>query len=187
MRLLPHQFPPLELHFSFRHPAYAKQRSRLKAVTQKAIHATLKHMPQTASATVPIEVSVLLSDDAALRQLNRDFRGKDKPTNVLSFPSRHRERSEGSEVLAPADEEILRFAQDDNYLGDIAISLDTITREAAEQGKKFDAHLAHMCVHGTLHLLGLDHETDAEAEAMESKEIIILQYVGYKNPYALNV
>ncbi len=103
---------------------------------------------------------MLLCGDAMMRQLNHDFRGKDAPTNVLSFPS-----------------------DVSGYLGDIAISLDTIAREASEHGKSVEAHLAHMLVHGLLHLLGYDHETQQEAERMESLEISILCGLGIDNPY----
>lgn len=104
--------------------------------------------------------SILLTNDDHLQQLNRDFRGKDKPTNVLSFPS-----------------------VDEEYLGDIAIAYETLAREAEAQEKTFHHHLTHILIHGVLHLQGYDHETDAEAEEMESLEIKILADMGIKNPY----
>lgn len=108
------------------------------------------------------EVSVMLCDDSSIQQLNHDFRGMDTPTNVLSFPS-----------------------DTPNYLGDIAISRETVAREAAAQGKPFTHHLSHMVVHGLLHLLGYDHENEGEAEDMESLEISILAKLGVDNPYQL--
>lgn len=105
-------------------------------------------------------VSVLLAGDRKLKQLNRDFRGKDKPTNVLSFPS--------GEAM---------------FLGDIALSIDTLKREAKEQGKKLEHHFAHLLLHGILHLLGYDHEKARDAEKMEKKEIQILKKLGLGNPY----
>ena len=108
----------------------------------------------------PQEISILLTNDSHIRNLNLDFRGQDKPTNVLSFPS---------------DEEF--------YLGDIAISYNTLAREAEEQDKDFLHHFIHMLIHGILHLLGYDHETDDEALEMEAKEIKILEDRGIKNPY----
>jgi len=109
------------------------------------------------------EFSILLTDDHHIQQLNRDFRNIDKPTNVLSFPA---EDDDGGE-----------------YLGDIAIAYETMKREAIEQEKSFKDHLIHMVLHGLLHLQGYDHETDADAEEMESLEIKILADIGIKNPY----
>jgi probable rRNA maturation factor len=110
------------------------------------------------------EVSLLFCDDAAIRALNRQFRGQDKPTNVLSFP-------------APDPIETAPF------LGDIAIARETVAREALEQGKSLGQHCRHMIVHGFLHLLGYDHEDDEEAEAMEAMEIRILRRLGVDDPY----
>jgi probable rRNA maturation factor len=108
------------------------------------------------------EVSFLFCDDARIRELNRQFRGKDKPTNVLSFPG-------------PVD--------DAQFLGDIALAFETISREAQEQGKSLEHHCRHMIVHGFLHLLGYDHEESIEAEEMEATEIRILQALGVEDPY----
>ncbi len=110
------------------------------------------------------EISLLFCDDARMRELNRDFRGKDKPTNVLSFP--------GPDLPESAP-----------VLGDIALGYETIVREAQEQGKSFADHTRHMIVHGFLHLLGYDHETAAEASEMEAMEIRILRRLGVENPY----
>jgi probable rRNA maturation factor len=111
-----------------------------------------------------VEVSLLFCDDARIQELNRDFRGQDKPTNVLSFPS-------------PDPPETARF------IGDIAVACQTVAREAQEQGKTLEQHCRHMIVHGFLHLLGYDHEDEAEAEAMEAMEIRILRRLGVDNPY----
>ena len=108
------------------------------------------------------ELSVVLSGDAHVRALNRDYRGKDSPTNVLSFPM-----PEGSGLL-----------------GDVVLARETLEREAAGQGKTFADHFAHLLVHGVLHLLGFDHQTDTDAEAMERLEVAVLGSLGIDNPYA---
>jgi probable rRNA maturation factor len=110
------------------------------------------------------EVDVLLADDARVRELNRVWRGKDQATNVLSFPA---------SMPAPA-----------RLLGDIALAFETVTREAAAEGKTPEAHLTHLAVHGTLHLLGHDHDNDKDAAEMEDREIAILARLGFPDPYA---
>ena len=107
------------------------------------------------------ELSVVLSDDAHVRALNRDYRGRDAPTNVLSFP----------------------MPQDTGLLGDVVLARETLAREAGEQGKRFEDHLTHLLVHGVLHLLGFDHDTDADAEVMEAREVAVLARLGIDNPY----
>lgn len=111
------------------------------------------------------EVTVRLVDEAESQALNRDYRGKDKPTNVLSFPF---EAPPG--IALP-------------LLGDLVICRQVVEREAAEQNKPLQAHWAHMVVHGCLHLLGFDHIKDDEAEEMEAREVAILAGLGMDNPY----
>lgn len=113
------------------------------------------------------ELSLLLTDDAHVRVLNRDWRGQDKPTNVLSFPA----ADEDDEEPGP-------------LLGDVAVARETTAREAAEEGKTFDDHFAHLLVHGLLHLFGYDHLEDDEAEEMEALETEILAGLGIADPYA---
>jgi probable rRNA maturation factor len=113
-------------------------------------------------------VAVLLTDDAAMRRLNAQWRDIDKPTNVLSFPA------------AP---QLARGEDEAKPLGDIAISYETTTREAREEHKEFVHHLAHLTVHGFLHLLGYDHETDSQAETMEQLERAVLRRFGIPDPY----
>jgi probable rRNA maturation factor len=108
-------------------------------------------------------VNLLLADDAAMAQLNRAWRGRDAPTNVLSFPA---------------------AANDFGLIGDIALGAETIAAEAREQGKSLADHAAHMAVHGFLHLLGYDHGDDSAAEAMEARERAILAELGVADPYA---
>ena len=116
------------------------------------------------------ELAVMLTDDPTIRTLNLDWRGIDKPTNVLSFPASPTGPHGGDD--AP------------RALGDIAIAYQTMRKEADEEHKPFAHHLSHLAVHGFLHLVGYDHETDDEAEAMESLERTILGQLGIPDPYA---
>ncbi len=123
---------------------------------------------RAAGHTGAAEVSVRVVDETEMRQLNGEFREQDKPTNVLSFPA-------GDIEGLPADAEL--------PLGDIVVCAAVVSDEAAEQGKSNADHWAHMMVHGTLHLLGLDHENDSDANIMEGLEIQILTDYGIANPY----
>lgn len=115
----------------------------------------------------PAEISILLADDAAVRALNRQHRGQDKSTNVLSFPIGDADGGGDMPVM----------------LGDVVLASGVVAREASAQGKPIDAHLRHLVVHGVLHLLGYDHETDPDAESMESLEVEILEKLAVPNPY----
>jgi len=110
------------------------------------------------------EVSILLIDDSEIARLNRDWRGIDKPTNVLSFPAS-------------------RVGQGDKLLGDIVIAYETLERESTDESRDFLHHLAHLAVHGFLHLIGFDHETDAQAEEMEGLESRIMMRLNMPDPY----
>jgi probable rRNA maturation factor len=109
------------------------------------------------------EVSVLLADDAAIRALNRDWRATDKPTNVLSFPAA---KETGGKLL-----------------GDIALAYETLARECADEQRDFLHHLAHLTVHGFLHLIGYDHQTDQQADEMEGLESRIMRSMNMPDPY----
>lgn len=119
------------------------------------------------ASSKPAELAIVLTDDSAIRALNRKWRGRDEPTNVLSFPA----GSTGTTIATAA------------HLGDIVIAFETSAREASCEGKIFAHHLAHLAVHGYLHLLGFDHETDAQAVVMERLEAKILSQLGVANPY----
>tara|TARA_B110000046_G_C12923740_1_gene368331 strand:+ start:602 stop:1057 length:456 start_codon:yes stop_codon:yes gene_type:complete len=111
------------------------------------------------------EITLRIVDEVEGLSLNKRWRKKESATNVLSFPV--------GEILEQAP----------NFLGDIVICAPIVEREANEQGKTFDAHWAHLIIHGVLHLQGYDHKSDEKANIMESKEISILEKIGYTNPY----
>ena len=137
-----------------------------------SIDAVRGWVERTVRATDPArdaEVSVRIVDEAEMQALNREYRDKDKPTNVLAFPA-------GDAGFAPPGEIPL--------LGDVVVCAGVVAREADEQGKPLEHHWAHMLVHGTLHLLGHDHVGDEQAEAMEALERRILDEFGIADPYA---
>jgi probable rRNA maturation factor len=134
---------------------------------QAAAEPTVRAAIAAAAAMLAVakgEVSVMLTDDAAIRLLNRQWRKIDKPTNVLSFPA----AKAGGEV---------------GLLGDIVIAYETLARECEDEGRLFLHHLAHLAVHGFLHLLGYDHQNDAQAEAMEALESKIMTRLAMPDPY----
>ena len=138
---------------------------------EAVIHRAIDAAAEIADADVgEAEIAVMLTDDAGIRTLNNNWRGMDKPTNVLSFPALQPTAS------APPDAP--------RMLGDIAIAYETTRREADDEQKPFDHHLSHLAVHGFLHLIGYDHEKDEEAEAMEDLERDILAQLGIPDPYA---
>ena len=138
---------------------------------ETAIHRAIEAAAGIVDADVgEAELAIMLTDDAGIRTLNNNWRSIDKPTNVLSFPALQPEGPVGPDD-AP------------RMLGDIAIAYETMRREADEEDKPFDHHLSHLAVHGFLHLIGYDHENDADAETMESLETEILLHLGIPDPY----
>ena len=131
----------------------------LGPTVRRAVEAALRHQRIN-----HVAVTVVLTDDAEIRTLNHTYRAKSKPTNVLAFPD-------------GAEENGIR------QLGDIVMSYDTIRTEASVQEKSLKAHISHLAVHGTLHLLGYDHGSEHEANIMESHEIAILACMAIANPY----
>ena len=128
--------------------------------------------PQLATSERSIEISVRLTGDEEVRALNAQWRGKDKPTNVLSFPMVEASDLQNTKVV---DSELL--------LGDIILAHGVCEAEAAEKGIRFEDHAAHLLVHGTLHLLGYDHHVEDEAADMEARETRALSRLGIANPY----
>ncbi|CAH1662619.1 Endoribonuclease YbeY [Hyphomicrobiales bacterium] len=137
----------------------------LRSLINQALEAGLSVAPRKPLAGA--ELSLLLTDDRRIRIVNRDWRGFDKATNVLSFPAAPPERIAASPLL-----------------GDIVIAYETVEREAQAEGKDIADHLRHLVIHGLLHLLGEDHETEAEAHRMEALEVAALASLGIADPYA---
>ena len=142
-----------------------RQAPRAASVVRRAISAAAP------ARTRDAELSVILTNDRAIRTLNRRWRGRDKPTNVLSVPA-----------PPAADRTASRGVP--RHLGDIVLAYETVAREARAEAKPLDHHIAHLALHGFLHLLGYDHESHGQAEAMERRERRILARLGVPDPYA---
>jgi probable rRNA maturation factor len=148
------------------------QAGNWEALANRAALAAAEVAPELANSR--LQASLLFADDAEVQALNRDWRAKDRATNVLSFPMLER-----GELLVLTDD------GPPELLGDIALAYETCAREAADKGLLVEAHAAHLIVHGLLHLAGYDHvESAAQAEAMEALEIKALASLGLGNPYA---
>jgi probable rRNA maturation factor len=144
-------------------------------LAERAITVAIARTSYAALATTPasIEIAILLTDDSEIQSLNRDHRGKNKPTNVLSFPM-----FDPEDIATLADSPMPEI-----LLGDIVLAQGVCETEAAEKGISLEAHFTHLVVHGLLHLLGYDHLEEGEAEAMEAIERLVLADLGYKDPY----
>jgi probable rRNA maturation factor len=130
----------------------------------------------------PAEMSLVLADDALVQTLNRDYRDKDQPTNVLSFAL-----LDGSDDSDEDTDDVLAREEGMPILiGDVILAFETVQREAREQGKSFGNHLTHLVIHGVLHLLGYDHQSDPDADRMERLETSILARMGIADPYSAN-
>lgn len=138
----------------------------LRALARRAARGALTHM----AAAKPAAIAIRFAGDEEIAALNRRWRGRSKPTNVLSFPA----------AKPPAEP-----ANQPRPLGDIVLAFGVVAREAQEQGKPIAAHTAHLIVHGVLHLLGFDHDTATKARRMETAEVAILAEMGYGNPYII--
>jgi len=142
-----------------------RRRPKAAALIRKAIRTAAN-----SCSTPHAELAILLTDDSAIRALNRQWRKSDAPTNVLSFPAKVARAGRNAPPRL-------------RHLGDIVIAYETTAREAAAEQKPFEHHLVHLAVHGYLHLLGYDHATDRQAAKMEQLEASILARIGVPDPY----
>ena len=136
-----------------------KEPAKARSIVRRAVAAAA-----SMQSTTPTELAIVLTDDSAIRQLNRLWRGIDSATNVLSFSTK-------------------QTADAPPHIGDVVLAYETIAREARAEGKPFPHHLAHLAVHGFLHLIGYDHEEDTDAKAMEQAERDILRRLHIPDPY----
>jgi probable rRNA maturation factor len=164
--------PRLSIAISVEDPSWSKLAPEATRLLRRAARDALAEARADGwkGSRVGHEISFVLTDDKRMRALNRAYRGKDKPTNVLSFAALDADRPKAGMPW---------------LLGDVILAAGVIAREAKAQRKKLDHHLSHLAVHGVLHLLGYDHEVDKEAEAMEALEVAALAGMGIANPYEL--
>ena len=157
-------------------PAWEREVRNLQPYIKHIVQVTLKHMQASLPASVhalnnePVGLAIVFTSDEEVRELNAQFRGKDTPTNVLSF-------SADVEAPQPAGQEVV--------LGDVILAYGVVAAEAGEQGKPFVHHMTHMVVHGLLHLLGFDHVAEAQAQQMEQHEREILAMFSIPDPYSI--
>lgn len=162
----------MELTTSVESRRWGHFRLKLHEIARLAVRESLRET-ELMHCDCDLELSVVIFDDEQMKKLNKQFRGKNVPTNVLSFTGIDTTKN----VMKAVKKKKLV------NLGDIVLSADTIAREAREQRKLFDEHMSHMIVHGVLHLVGYDHGTPKDAKAMEAKEIRVLSLLGIGNPY----
>ncbi len=171
--------PALEISFSLEagewEAAVPDSEQRVEAAARAAFKAAER--PEILNGA-PAEMSLVLADDALVQTLNRDYRDKDKPTNVLSFAL--------LDDLDDTDDDLARDEGMPILIGDVILAFETVQREAREQGKSVEDHLTHLVIHGVLHLLGYDHQSDPDADRMERLETSILARMGIADPYSAN-
>ena len=160
--------PDIEIDIAINEARWNSAINNIEQFTRKIIN---KALPDFLEKIETVDISIVLADDLFLQSLNKNYREKDEPTNVLSFPQTEKNEVETGLPICS--------------LGDIIIALETIEREALEQNKTIKDHYAHMLVHGCLHLLHFDHQSDSESKIMEEHEIVILKTLGIKNPYEI--
>jgi probable rRNA maturation factor len=160
-----------DLDISMEDQSWEETLPNIELVIRKSVLASLKKS-ETDTNGRPVELSIVLTDNEQVQELNRDYRDQDKPTNVLSFPAMECEFP-GKLLIEPGP----------LHLGDIVLAFGVVFEEAKDQDIAFEDHLTHLIVHGVLHLIGFDHMEDDMAEDMESLEIAILNDFGIANPY----
>ena len=158
----------LEIAVIARDPLWRDAEPRFEDLARRAAEAVLHHDAACRGLAGQVEASIVLADDALVRDLNRTYRRRDRATNVLSFANDG--RPDG--VTGP------------RLLGDVILARETVVREARDQGKPVAEHMCHLVVHGMLHLLGFDHDGAPQTEGMEALEVAILAGLGIANPYA---
>ena len=163
----------LEIAIVTRDPLWHDAEPRCEDLARRAAEAAFRREEAGPGLIGQIEASIVLADDALVRELNRTYRRRDRATNVLSFSNDAAGDATRTGIDGP------------RLLGDVILARETVLREARDQGKAVSAHLTHLVVHGVLHLLGFDHEEAPEAEAMEALEIAVLAELGIADPYAL--
>jgi probable rRNA maturation factor len=168
-------FPQVSVAVTLLDPDWPRDLPAVEHLARRAAEAAIvtaaaSGVAEAALSSQDAEISLVLADDATLRRHNRDYRNIDKPTNVLAFATL--DSSGVSESGGPL------------LLGDVLLSRETLTQEAGEQGKRPADHFCHLVVHGVLHLLGQDHQSEAEARVMEGLEVAALGRLGVADPYA---
>ncbi len=158
--------PDIEIDIAINDERWNSEITEIEAFTQNIVQRVLSDFEWK---TNNIDISIVLADNDFIQELNKNYRHKDKPTNVLSFPQTENEDLNNESPFIS--------------LGDIIVALETIKAEASEQNKSFSDHYTHMLIHGCLHLLHYDHITDEQAAEMEGLEIEILNTLNIKNPY----
>jgi probable rRNA maturation factor len=166
--------PEILVEVSIPYQAWSNDDRRPSTSATRAVKESFARaeLPEVLKNVKSIEVSVLLANDDLVRTLNREYLGKDEPTNVLSFPQFDYEKN--------LEEQI---GEEPVNIGDIILAFETVQREAEEKLIPIDSHFMHLMVHGTLHLLGYNHQNEEEATVMENTEIWIMSRMGCQNPY----
>lgn len=157
----------LEIAVIARDPLWREADPQFEDLARRAAEAVFRHGAARRWLDGQVEASIVLADDALVRELNRTYRRQDRATNVLSF----------------ANDGQMDGNQGPCLLGDVILARETVLREALDQGKTVGAHMSHLVVHGLLHLLGFDHDEAPRAETMEALEVAILAGLGIANPY----
>ena len=167
----------LKIHLDIASDKWKKAFPQMASKIEQAAACAFLHAKKPAAFNRrAFEISIILTDDSNVKTLNKNYRGKNKPTNVLSFPQINLQKFRRTALdIFPAKSEV--------PLGDIVLAFQTIKRESREQDKALESHIIHLVVHGTLHLLGYDHERLKDAKAMEKLECDILGALGYPDPY----